>query len=366
MTFPPISNWFEKSIDTPLIIAGPCSAENRQQVIDTALELAKLDRVHVFRAGVWKPRSRPGSFQGAGNVALEWLLEAKQLTGLKMAIEVATPQHVDFALKHGIDILWVGARTSSNPFSVDELAHSLAGVDVPILVKNPVNPDIELWLGIIERFHHVGITKLGAIHRGFSPFRRSSYRNIPKWEVPIDLKSYLPTLPVICDPSHIAGRANLIQGIAQKALDLAMDGLMIESHINPGVALSDAKQQVTPGELSTLLDSLTFRKQSSANAEFVDTLETLREEIDSIDYQLLELLWQRMELVERIGRHKKENNVAIMQLRRWEEMIRLRVELGESLGLDKEYVKNLLRLVHKESIRKQAEILSQGGELSPE
>jgi chorismate mutase len=366
MSILPISNWFKRKIDSPLIIAGPCSAENRQQVIDTAVELAKLNRVHVLRAGVWKPRSRPGSFQGAGNVALEWLEEAKSQTGLLLAVEVATPQHVEVALKHNIDVLWVGARTSSNPFSVDELAHSLAGVDVPILVKNPVNPDIELWLGIIERFLQVGISKLGAIHRGFSPFQQSAYRNLPKWEVPIDLKSHMPSLPIICDPSHIAGRPELIKGIAQKALDLSMDGLMIESHINPGVALSDAKQQLTPTELSILINSLIFRKLSSTNAEFIDILESLREKIDSIDQQLLELLWQRMELVKRIGEYKKDNNVAIMQLRRWEEMINSRVDFGKSLGLDQEYVKNLLRLVHKESIRKQAEILSQNRELEAE
>jgi chorismate mutase len=366
MSIKPISNWFENEIDSPLIIAGPCSAENRQQVIDTAVELAKLKRVHVLRAGVWKPRSRPGSFQGAGNIALEWLEEAKSRTGLLLAVEVATPQHVEVALKHNIDVLWVGARTSSNPFSVDELAHSLAGVDVPILVKNPVNPDIELWLGIIERFLQVGVSKLGAIHRGFSPFQRSAYRNLPKWEIPIDLKSLIPSLPVICDPSHIAGRPELIKGIAQKALDLSMDGLMIESHINPGVALSDAKQQITPNELSILLNSLIFRKSSPTNAEFIDILETLREKIDSIDQQLLELLWQRMELVKRIGEYKKDNNVAIIQLRRWEEMINSRVDFGKSLGLDPDYVKNLLRLVHKESIRKQVEILSQNHELEAE
>jgi chorismate mutase len=358
MSIQPISSWFKGKIESPLIIAGPCSAENRHQVVNTAIELAKLNKVHILRAGVWKPRSRPSSFQGAGDIALEWLVEAKEKTGLMLAVEVATPHHVELALKYGIDALWVGARTSSNPFSVDQLASSLSGVDIPVLVKNPINPDIELWIGILERFLRVGVSKLGAIHRGFSPFQRSIYRNLPKWEVPIDLKSYMPTLPVICDPSHIAGRPELIKGVAQKALDLSMDGLMIESHINPGVALSDAKQQITPEELSALLNDLIFRKLTPSPYDSIDILETLREKIDSLDQQLLELLSQRMDLVKTIGEYKRDNNVAIMQLRRWEEMISSRVDFGKSLGLADDYIKNLLRLVHKESIRKQAEILS--------
>lgn len=359
MSILPISSWFPERFEQPLIIAGPCSAENRHQVLETATEIAKLRRVHVFRAGVWKPRSRPGSFEGAGEKALEWLVEAKKQTGLKLAVEVATAQHIELALKYGVDILWIGARTSSNPFSIDQLADALRGVDVPVLVKNPVNPDFELWVGTIERFERVGIKKLGAIHRGFSPFQKSVYRNHPKWEVPIDLKSYLPTLPVICDPSHISGRPALIPEIAQKALDLSMDGLMIETHINPGVALSDAKQQITPAQLEKLLENLVFRKQSPTSPSFIDFLEASREKIDSLDQQLLELLAQRMEIVKQIGEFKKKNNVAVMQLRRWEAMIRSRVEFGESLGLDDEYVKSLLRLVHKESIRKQADILGE-------
>jgi chorismate mutase len=355
----PISNWFPESIDGQLIIAGPCSAENRQQVMDTATGIARLGRVHIFRAGVWKPRSRPGTFEGAGEKALKWLVEAKKQTGLKLAVEVATAQHIELALKYGVDILWIGARTSSNPFSIDQLADALRGVDVPVLVKNPVNPDFELWVGTIERFERVGINKLGAIHRGFSPFQKSVYRNQPKWEVPIDLKSYMPTLPVICDPSHIAGRPALIPEIAQKALDLSMDGLMIETHINPAVALSDAKQQITPNQLKDLLNNLIFRKPSATNPAFIDFLESTREKIDSLDQQLLELLSQRMEFVKQIGEYKKQNNVAIMQLRRWEAMISSRVDFGKSLGLDEEYVKSLLRLVHKASIRKQADILGQ-------
>lgn len=359
MSIQPISSWFPETIEGTLLIAGPCSAENRDQVIDTALEIARLKRVHVFRAGVWKPRSRPGTFEGAGEKALEWLAEAKKQTGMRLTVEVATAEHIELALKYDIDILWIGARTSSNPFSVDQLAEALRGVDVPVLVKNPVNPDFELWVGTIERFLRVGIKKIGAIHRGFSPFQKSAYRNQPKWEVPIDMKSYMPSLPVICDPSHIAGRPALIHEIAQKALDLSMDGLMIETHINPGQALSDAKQQITPQQLKELLENLVFRKSSASNPAFIDFLETTREKIDSLDQQLLELLAQRMDYAKQIGEYKKQNNVAIMQLRRWETMIRSRVDFGKSLGLDEEYVKSLLRLVHKESIRKQADIMGQ-------
>ncbi len=362
----PITEWFSERIDLPLIIAGPCGAESEKQILTTAEELAKTGRVHVFRAGVWKPRSRPGSFQGAGNVALEWLSEAKKQTNLKLAVEVATPQHVELALKYDFDVLWIGARTSSNPFSVDQIASSLAGVNIPVLVKNPVNPDLELWLGIIERFVRVGVSKLGAIHRGFTPFQRSSLRNIPKWEVPIDLKSHIPWLPVICDPSHIAGKPELIAGISQKALDLSMEGLMIEVHTNPSQALSDAKQQITPSQLVELLNGLTFRSISSSSPVFIDLLESIREKIDSIDQQLIELLGHRMDLVKKIGEYKKDNNVAVIQLRRWEQMVTSRVELGRSLGLDEEYVKALLRLVHKEAIRKQAEILSNDTKVNEE
>jgi chorismate mutase len=358
MSILPISDWFEGEIKHPLIIAGPCSAENRDQVMDTARAIAKTGRVNVLRAGIWKPRSRPGTFQGAGEPALEWLVEAKQETGLPIIIEVATPQHVEIAMKYGIDMFWVGARTSSNPFSIDELAIAMAGLNKPVLIKNPIHPDLEMWIGTIERFEKAGVSKLGAIHRGFSPFQKSAYRNLPKWEVPIDLKTHMPNLPIICDPSHIGGRRELIKDIAQKALDLSMDGLMIETHINPRIALSDAHQQVTPDQLEKILIELCYRKVSPTTPEFINILESLREQIDSLDSQLLELLSQRMDIVKKIGQYKLENNVAIMQLRRWEDIIETRVETGKALGLEEEYVKDLLRLVHKESIRKQAEILS--------
>ena len=358
MSITPISQWFEGIEKRPLIIAGPCSAESREQVLQTAKLLASLGKVDIFRAGVWKPRSRPGTFQGAGEPALEWLAEAKRETGLLLAIEVATPRHLELAMKYGIDMFWVGARTSSNPFSVDELATAMAGIDKPVLVKNPIHPDLEQWIGTIERFAKAGVKRLGAIHRGFSPFQKSIYRNLPKWEVPIDLKSLMPNLPIICDPSHISGKPDLIIDVSQKALNLSMDGLMIESHINPSVALSDAKQQVTPAELDRILGALSYRKIAPGNFESVDILESLREKIDSLDLQILELLAQRMDIVSLIADYKINNNVAIMQLRRWEEMIEMRVEFAEKLGLSGEYVKNLLRLVHKESVRKQAQIIS--------
>ncbi len=358
MSIQPIAQWFSKTLKGPLIIAGPCSAESREQVLQTAKGVAALGKVDVFRAGVWKPRSRPGTFQGAGEPALEWLAEAKLETGLLLAVEVATPQHVEAALRYGVDMFWVGARTSSNPFSVDELATAMAGVNVPVLVKNPIHPDLEMWIGVIERFAKVGVTKLGGIHRGFSPFQKSMYRNVPKWEVAIDLRSIMPDLPIICDPSHISGRPELIPDVAQKALNLSMDGLMIETHVNPSKALSDAKQQVTPKALDNILASLSYKRITPLSPESVDILDSMREKIDSLDLQLLELLSQRMVIVEQIGEYKLRNNVAIMQLRRWEQMIKMRVEVGERLGLSPKYVKDLLRLVHKESVRKQADMIS--------
>lgn len=358
MSILPIAQWFNKTLSGPLIIAGPCSAESREQVLQTARGVAALGKVDVFRAGVWKPRSRPGTFQGAGEPALEWLAEAKQETGLLLAVEVATPHHLEAALKAGVDLFWVGARTSSNPFSVDELASAMAGVDKPVLIKNPIHPDLEMWIGTIERFAKAGVGRIGAIHRGFSPFQKSMYRNVPKWEVAIDLRSIMPDLPIICDPSHISGKPELIPDVAQKALNLSMDGLMIETHVNPSKALSDAKQQVTPKNLGDILTSLSYKRITPSSPESIDILESMREKIDSLDLQLLELLSQRMEIIEQIGEYKMKNNMAIIQLRRWEEMIKLRVEVGERLGLSPEYVKDLLRLVHKESVRKQADLIS--------
>lgn len=361
----PISEWIN-GLTQPLLIAGPCSAESEEQVLETARGIAKIGKVQVLRVGIWKPRSRPGTFEGAGDEALNWLKKVKSETGLLTTVEVATPLHVEKAIAAGVDILWIGARTTSNPFSVEQIAQALKGINIPVLVKNPVNPDLELWIGTLERLNRAGITKLAAIHRGFFPYERTRLRNIPKWELAIDLKSRFPNLPILCDPSHIAGQASLIHEIAQKALNLSLDGLMVEVHNNPSLALSDAKQQITPFQLESMLKSLVFRSPSSSNSEFVDTLERLRNKIDSIDQQLIDLLAQRMRIVEEMGQYKKNNDVSVFQLRRWESILKSRIDYGTKLGLSEEYIKNLLQLVHKESIQKQADILNRKDNLSTE
>lgn len=355
----PIEKWFtEKPLSAPIIISGPCSAETETQLFATAKEVAKIPQVRILRAGVWKPRTRPNSFEGMGETALQWLKNIKSETGLLTAVEVAKPEHIEACLKYGIDILWIGARTTANPFSIQELAESLKGVDIPVLVKNPVNPDLELWIGALERFNKSGINKLGAILRGFYPYERTQLRNIPKWELAIELKSIYSQLPLICDSSHIAGKPDLIESISQKALDLNFDGLMIEAHINPKAALSDAQQQLTPTQLKELLLQLSFRKTDSENAEFMSRLEQYREQIDSIDFQMIELLIQRMKIVKEIGKYKSDHNVTILQLRRWENIIKTRTDVGTKGGLSSEFIKTLLELVHKESILIQTEIMN--------
>ncbi len=354
----PIQKWFSGLGGAPLLIAGPCSAESENQIMQTAKEIAALGKVKVFRSGIWKPRTRPGNFEGVGEEGLKWLQQVKKETGLFTTVEVANPEHVQLAIKYGIDILWIGARTTSNPFSVQELADSLKGYDKPVMVKNPINPDVNLWVGALERFHKAGINKLAAVHRGFYPFEATTLRNIPKWEVPIELKSICHSLPIICDPSHIAGNTEFIPEIAQKAMDLNMDGLMIETHYNPWLALSDMNQQLTPGQLGDLLYHLIFRSTSVKDEQFISVLETLREKIDSIDQQMLELLSQRMNIVEEIGKYKSKNEVTILQLRRWEKIINTRIKLGKKLGLTEDFIKKLLQLVHKESIQKQTEVMN--------
>ena len=353
-----ISEWFEQTRNCPVIIAGPCSAETEEQVLDTAIRLDSIGKVSIFRAGIWKPRSRPVSFQGVGSVGFEWLKRVKAETNLLVAVEVASPAHVEECLKNNIDILWIGARTSSNPFSVQEVASSLKGVDIPVMVKNPINPDTELWIGALERFYKAGIKRLAAVHRGFYPFEKTLLRNIPKWEIPIELKTRYNNLTMICDPSHISGTREFIKDISQKALDLNFDGLMIESHNNPAKALSDSSQQITPKELKEMLDTLKFRTISSENIEFNNLLEQLRSKIDSIDNQLIELLSQRMGIVEEIGKYKSENNVTILQLRRWSNLINDRLELCRKLRLSDTFIKKILTVVHEESIKKQIEILN--------
>ncbi len=352
-----MSSWF-KGLAEPLIIAGPCSAESEAQMMQTAKEIAALGKVNVFRSGIWKPRTRPGNFEGVGEEGLRWLQQVKKETGLFTAVEVANAEHVNLAIKHDIDILWIGARTTSNPFSVQELADLLKGYNKPVLVKNPINPDVNLWVGALERFHKAGVNKLAAVHRGFYPFEATSLRNIPKWEVPIELKSLCHNLPIICDPSHIAGSREYIHEIAQKALDLNMDGLMIETHYNPDVALSDMNQQVTPKQLGELFDQLIFRRSTTKDEDFASVLETLRNQIDSIDQQMLELLAQRMNIVEDIGKYKSQNKVTIFQLRRWEKILQSRMKLGKKLGLTEDFIKKLLQLVHKESIQRQTEVMN--------
>lgn len=353
----PWNDWFPFDSDKPLIIAGPCSAESEEQVMQTARELAKIDQVKVFRSGIWKPRTRPGNFEGVGEEGLKWLQKVKKETGLLTAVEVAYPDHIRACLNYGIDILWIGARTTANPFSVQELANALKGTDIPVLVKNPVNPDLSLWIGAIERMYKAGIRKLAAVHRGFFPFENTSLRNIPKWELVIELKRTFPNLNIFTDPSHIAGNREWIQGISQKALDLNMNGLMIESHISPDTAKSDAQQQITPVRLAEMLDDLTFRQANGLSVQVQSVLEQYREQIDSIDNQMLELLAQRMGIVSKIGKYKCENNITILQLRRWESIIQTRSRLGASLGLDEDFVIKLLQLVHKESIQKQSQIM---------
>ena len=351
----PICDWFSEFNSDKILIAGPCSAETEQQVLETAKQICELTDIKIFRAGIWKPRTRPGSFEGIGEIGLDWLKKVKQETGLRTAIEVATPEHIELALKNNVDILWIGARTVSNPFSVQQLADSLKGVDIPVMIKNSLNPDIELWQGAIERIYAAGIRKIAAIHRGFYPFERTKLRNIPKWEIPIELKTRFNNLPIIGDPSHIAGDANLIADIAQKSLDIDYDGLMIETHINPKEALSDAKQQLTPKELASLFKNLKFRTSVDASER---NLDLLRENIDSIDKQMLELLSKRMSTVKKIGEYKKERNIAVFQLRRWEQIIRSRKEFGKEMGLSEDFIKKILQLVHKESILQQNKVMN--------
>lgn len=356
LEFTPIAQWYD-NLATPLIIAGPCSAESEQQVLQTATALAKSQQVSVFRAGVWKPRTRPGGFEGAGVEALKWLQRVKHETGLRLSTEVALPEHVRMATNHGVDMVWVGARTAANPFSIDQLAAELALANIPVLVKNPVTPDLELWIGAIERLQRAGVRKIAAVHRGFYPYAQTHLRNIPKWEVAIDLKSRLPQLPIIGDPSHIAGRAELVPELAQHALNLSFDGLMIEVHPSPSTALSDARQQLSPEAFASMLNLLRFPTPSSTDSNYISLIEQARSSIDSIDIQILELLSNRMRLIEQIGRCKQRNNVTVVQQQRWERIRESRTELGIKLGLREEYITSLLELVHKESIKRQAEII---------
>jgi chorismate mutase len=355
----PLESWIQAKSE-PLLIAGPCSAETEEQLVATAHLLANTGKVTALRAGIWKPRTRPGEFEGIGSIGLEWLKRAKEETGLPTTVEVATAKHVEEALKSGVDILWVGARSTVNPFTVQEIADALKGVDVPVMVKNPVNPDLSLWIGALERINGAGITKLAAIHRGFSSHEKSAFRNEPMWDMAINLKTHAPQLPIICDPSHICGNRELLGYVAQKALDLDMQGLMMESHIDPSVAWTDAKQQVTPAALAEIVDRLTQRKPEIKGAELKDILGDLRNQIDKIDDIVFQKMAERMKIVEKIGNYKKDNGVTILQVNRWDEILHKRTAYAKALNLSTEFAEKLLELIHSESIRKQTEIMNQG------
>jgi chorismate mutase len=361
----PLNSWINKSGKEPLVIAGPCSAETEDQLVATAHLLAKTGKISALRAGIWKPRTRPGEFEGIGSIGLEWLKRAKEETGLPTAVEVATAKHVEEALKAGVDILWVGARSTVNPFTVQEIADALRGVDVPVMVKNPVNPDLSLWVGALERINNAGITKLAAIHRGFSSYEKSAFRNEPMWDIAIALKTLVPNLPIINDPSHITGNRDLIGYISQKALDLDMQGLMIESHIDPTVAWTDAAQQVTPSALSEIIDHLALRKPEVKGADLNDKLAELRNQIDKIDDLIIQKMAERMKIVEKIGNYKKDNNITILQVNRWDEILQKRTGYAKALKLSTEFAEKLLELMHSESIRKQTEIMNEGQENAP-
>ncbi|MEM6344004.1 MAG: bifunctional 3-deoxy-7-phosphoheptulonate synthase/chorismate mutase type II [Bacteroidota bacterium] len=340
-----------------VVISGPCSAESPEQMMQTALGVAEHD-VHILRAGIWKPRTRPNSFEGVGGVGLKWLKDAGKATGLPVCAEVANVKHVYEALRAGVDIMWIGARTTVNPFAVQEIADALDGVDVPVMVKNPINPDLELWIGAMERLQKAGLNKIAAIHRGFSIHGKSKYRNQPMWEIPIELRRRHPELAIVCDPSHISGRRDLLFDVSQKALDLSFDGLMLESHITPDKALSDAKQQVTPVRLGEILQHLVHRSSSSADPSMRSQLEIFREEIDQFDKDLIRTLGERMKISRKIGEFKKSNNVTILQRARWDEIIADRLELANSVGLSADIMKEIMQMIHKESIRHQTAVMN--------
>jgi chorismate mutase len=353
----PLDSWVNTG-GKPLIIAGPCSAESEEQVLETARGIANNGFANILRAGVWKPRTRPGSFEGKGEEALPWLQKAKAETGLLTAVEVATPQHVELALKYGVDVLWIGARTTVNPFNVQDLADSLKGVDVPILIKNPVNPDLALWLGAFERIAGAGIKKMAAIHRGFSNAQETKYRNSPMWQIAVEFKTFFPQIPMIGDPSHMAGKRALLAELTQRAMDLNYDGLIIESHRNPDEAWSDASQQLTPDALAEMLKNIEFRK-ATYGTDFQSDLDKLRERLDNLDRELLEVLASRISVVEQLGEYKRDNNVAVLQLDRWKQVHETRADWAKSLNLYPEVVEELFKLIHMESIRKQTEVMNQ-------
>lgn len=353
----PLTTWFP-NYSKPGLIAGPCSAESEEQLLETAKNIAAFYPNAIFRAGIWKPRTRPNTFEGIGDIGLEWMKLVKQQTGLLTATEVATADHVEKCLKAGIDILWIGARTTVNPFSVQEIADALKGVDIPVFVKNPIYPDLQLWAGALERVNNAGIKKIGAIHRGFHSYDNGPFRNSPKWELAIELKAACPELPIFCDPSHIGGTPELIPYISQKAMDMDMDGLMIETHRNPSVALSDAKQQITPYELKEIISDLQIRSAAIENLELQSKLDELRCIIQKLDNDLLELLAKRMAVSTQIGEYKRANNLTILQVAHWKKLIDSSLSNADAMGLPKDFIKGLYQLIHDESIRRQTDVMN--------
>ena len=338
----------------PIVIAGPCSAETEEQVMSTARMLADKG-CHIFRAGVWKPRTKPGGFEGNGEKALPWLKEVKEETGMMISTEVATPDHVELAMRYDMDVLWVGARTSANPFAMQALADSMQGLQIPVLVKNPVNPDLELWIGGLQRLNQAGIKRLGVIHRGFSSYDKKIYRNLPMWQIPIELRRRIPGLPIICDPSHIGGRRDLIAPLCQQAMDLGFDGLIVESHCNPKEAWSDAKQQVTPDILDYILSLLVIRDDTFTTED----IRSLRAQIDELDNSLMELLAKRFRLCREIGTFKKEHNMTILQTRRYNEILEKRGTQAGLCGMNPKFAAHIFELIHEESVRQQLAIVNQ-------
>jgi len=358
MVFKPFLN---KMPGKPLLMAGPCSAETEEQVMETAHAL-KDQGIALFRAGIWKPRTRPNSFEGVGIEGLRWLRRVKEETGLKVTTEVAKTQHVFEALKYGIDVVWLGARTTVNPFSVQEVADALKGVQIPVMIKNPINPDLKLWIGAIERIYQAGITEVAVIHRGFSYHGDTRYRNVPRWQIPIELKRQFPDLTIICDHSHICGTRDFLQEIAQRAFDLNYDGIMTEVHPRPDEAWSDAKQQITPFRYQEMLGQLVPRKTTTNDRDFVEHIEHLRSEIDEIDQELLNMFSRRMDLSERIGQYKKRNNIAILQTDRWNEILERAIQKGARKGLSREFISIVLKAIHQESINHQVKVMREAEE----
>jgi chorismate mutase len=347
----------EMNLNHPLVIAGPCSAETEEQVLKIAHSLKDTDAT-IFRSGVWKPRTRPGTFEGNGVKALPWLQKVKEETGMMTAIEIANAHHAKLAMEFDIDVLWIGARTTVNPFAVQEIAEAIQGTEKIVLVKNPINPDLELWIGAIERLHKMNVKNLGAIHRGFSSFRKSQYRNVPSWQIPIDLKGRFPSLPIINDPSHICGNRTGIFDVSQTALDLKMDGLIVETHCDPDNAWSDAKQQIVPERLVEIMEDLKVRKPRFEREESLSNLNALRKEINAKDDQLLEILSERMQIVENIGKAKKESNVAVLQNARWREILDKVTEKGQGQGLSDLFIERIFKAIHQESIAHQEKIIN--------